>query len=153
LGVRSGERVEVVSGLQSEDAVVVNGSFSLRAEVERAGLRPTETPRTDGAARHMAPMPSPSQAKPSAEPQLATVVASEKGFEPATLKLRAGVPARITFRRTTDQTCATEVIFPNLKIKRDLPLNKPVVIELTPQKGELTFACGMNMFKGSIVVQ
>jgi plastocyanin domain-containing protein len=108
---------------------------------------------TAAVACQRAPVPSSSQAKPSAEPQEATVVASEKGFEPPTLELRAGVPARITFRRTTDKTCATEVIFPNLKIERDLPLNQPVVIELTPQKGELTFACGMDMFKGSIVVQ
>jgi plastocyanin domain-containing protein len=96
---------------------------------------------------------SPSQSRPPAEPQQATVVASEEGFEPPTLKLRAGVPARITFRRTTDKTCATEVIFADLKIKRDLPLNQPVVIELTPQKGDWTFACGMDMFKGSIVVE
>ena len=50
---------------------------------------------------------------------------SEKGYEPATVTLRAGTPARITFVRTTDKTCGTEVVFPSLNIKRALPLNSP----------------------------
>jgi hypothetical protein len=129
-----------LAGLQLGDSVVTEGSFSLRAEVERAGLR------RDGNAA-----PPASQAK--SEPQPATIVVSEKGFEPSSLTLRAGVPARVTFRRTTDKTCATSVVFSSLKIKRDLPLNQPVMIEFTPQAGELAFACGMSMFKGSIVVQ
>ena len=65
------------------------------------------------------------------------------------MTLRAGTPARLTFVRTTDQTCATEVAVPSLKIKRALPLNKPVEIEFTPEKaGTIGVACGMNMFKG-----
>jgi plastocyanin domain-containing protein len=68
------------------------------------------------------------------------------------LTLRAGVPARLTFVRTTDKTCATEVVFPSLNLKRALPLNQAVVVEVTPSKGELTFTCGMNMLRGTIVV-
>ena len=81
------------------------------------------------------------------------VVVSEQGYEPAKVTLRAGVPARVTFVRTTDKTCGTEVVFPSLNIKRALPLNQPVVIEFTPDKsGDIAFACGMNMLKGAIVV-
>jgi plastocyanin domain-containing protein len=68
--------------------------------------------------------------------------------------LRVGTPARITFVRTTDKTCGTEVVFPSLNIKRALPLNEPVAIEFTPaNSGETAFACGMNMLKGVVVVQ
>jgi plastocyanin domain-containing protein len=82
------------------------------------------------------------------------VVVNEQGYEPAKLTLRAGTPARITFVRTTDKTCGTEVVFPSLNVKRALPLNEPVVIELTPAKtGDLAFACGMNMLHGTVVVQ
>jgi plastocyanin domain-containing protein len=56
-----------------------------------------------------------------------------KGYEPAKLTLRAGQPARITFVRTTDKTCGTEVVFPSLNIRRPLPLNEPVVIDFTPR--------------------
>jgi plastocyanin domain-containing protein len=68
--------------------------------------------------------------------------------------LRAGTPARITFRRTTDKTCGTEVVFPSLDITGALPLNQPVQIEFTPAKaGDIAFACGMNMLRGTVVVE
>jgi plastocyanin domain-containing protein len=79
---------------------------------------------------------------------------SAQGYEPAKVTLRGGVPARLTFLRTTDETCGAEVVFPSLNIKRALPLNQPVQIELTPPTtGEIAFACGMNMLHGSVVVQ
>ena len=79
---------------------------------------------------------------------------NEQGYEPAKVTLRAGIPARLTFLRTTDKTCGTEVVFPSLNIKRALPLNEPVVIEFTPAKaGDIAFACGMNMLKGVVAVQ
>ena len=78
----------------------------------------------------------------------------ETSFEPSRLTLRAGVPARLTFTRTTDKTCATSVVFASLNIRRDLPLNQPVVIEFAPAKaGEIAFACGMNMLRGTVVVR
>jgi plastocyanin domain-containing protein len=79
---------------------------------------------------------------------------TEQGYEPNKLSLRAGVPARVTFVRTTDKTCGTEVVFPSLNIKRALPLNQPVEIDFTATKGgEITFVCGMNMLKGIVVVE
>ena len=41
LGDTSGERSQVQAGLQPGDRVVVKGSFFLRAERERLGLRPS----------------------------------------------------------------------------------------------------------------
>jgi plastocyanin domain-containing protein len=86
--------------------------------------------------------------------QSAKILVNEQGFEPAKVTLRAGTPARLTFVRTTDKTCGTEVVFPSLNIKRALPLNEPVIIEFTPAKAEeIAFACGMNMLRGAVVVQ
>jgi len=77
-----------------------------------------------------------------------------QGFEPATLTVRRGIRTRITFLRTTDNTCAREVVFPDFGIKRNLPLNQPVVITVTPnKKGEFRFTCGMNMMNGRLIVQ
>ena len=147
LGQASGEQVDVVSGVQPGDVVVTEGSFFVRAERERLGLRPSA--KTPGAT------PGPSSDGRSREPaQTAKVVVSEQGYEPAKVTLRAGTPARITFERTTDKTCGMEVVFPSLNIKRALPLNDPVVIDFTPVKsGDIAFACGMNMLHGTVVVQ
>ena len=85
--------------------------------------------------------------------QTATVEINDKGFEPGSLKLKAGAPAKVTFVRKTDETCAKEVVIKDYKIERKLPLNEPVTVEFTPRKGEFVFACGMNMVKGKLIVE
>jgi RND family efflux transporter MFP subunit len=151
LGDASGEQVEVTAGVQPGDVVVIEGTFFVRAERERLGLRPAATAT---AATGMSGTPPASSGSGTASVQSAKIVVNEQGFEPAKVALRAGMPARLTFVRTTDKTCGTEVVFPSLNIKRALPLNEPVAIEFTPAKsGEVAFACGMNMFRGTVVVQ
>ncbi len=136
LGATTDKEVEIISGVQPGDAVVIKGSFALRAERERLGLRPAVA------------------AGQPRDAQTGRVIVSEKGFEPARVTLRAGAPVRLTFFRTTDATCATEVVIPALKIKRSLPLNQPVDIEFTQEKaGEVAFACGMGMLNGTLVVE
>ena len=52
LGQTSGEQVEVMSGVQPGDVVVTAGSFFVRAERERLGLRPAPgTPNASPAPR------------------------------------------------------------------------------------------------------
>ena len=147
LGQASGAQVEVVSGVEAGDVVVTEGSFFVRAERERLGLRPAANASSAGPAAS-------SDGRGSEPTQTARVTVSEQGYEPAKVTLRAGIPARITFVRTTDKTCGTEIAFPSLNIRRPLPLNEPVVIEFTPAKsGDIGFACGMNMLQGTVVVQ
>ena len=85
--------------------------------------------------------------------QSSKIAITPKGFEPSSITLKKGVPATITFIRQTSDTCATSVQIPEYKIKRDLPLNQPVAVEITPTKTrEFAFMCGMKMLKGSVVV-
>src|SRR5262249_9186389 len=147
LGDRVGNDVVVLGGVQRGESVVADGSFTVRAERDRLGLRSTEA-----RAGTNAPAAS-SQPAARPEPQRATILVTERGYEPAKLTLRAGEPARMTFVRTTDKTCGTEVVFPSMNIRRSLPLHEPVVIELTPRtSGEIGFVCGMNMLRGTVVV-
>ena len=84
----------------------------------------------------------------------AKVEIGAKGFQPVAIRLRRGVPARVTFLRTTDATCAKEIVLPDFGIRRALPLNEAVVVSFTPQeKGAFTFVCGMNMLRGQLIVQ
>src|SRR5260221_3166910 len=93
----------------------------------------------------------------SLEPGERRVVADEQGFTPPSLALAKGAPGSttaVTFVRTTDKTCATEVVFPDLGLKKDLPLNQPVAIDVPADSARtLTFQCGMGMFKGSLLVK
>ena len=81
------------------------------------------------------------------------VVVTEQGFTPAVVTVPRGMPATIVFTRKTDQTCATEAVFAALGGRRlALPLDKAVTIELPAERPDsLTYACGMEMFSGSVV--
>ena len=82
------------------------------------------------------------------------VTVNEQGFTPSSITVKPGQPAKITFVRTTDNTCAKEVVFPAMKLTKTLPLNEPVTIDLSGQApGEISFACGMNMFHGKVVIR
>jgi plastocyanin domain-containing protein len=86
---------------------------------------------------------------------LVRVEANDQGFQPPRVQIPANQPVNLLFRRTSDSTCATSVVFPDLKIERDLPLNKDVQVDLPALPGgkELAFQCGMGMYKSKIVAQ
>lgn len=88
------------------------------------------------------------------EKQVITLSVTEKGFEPNIVDVKPGIPLVLKVTRKTDATCATQVQIPSKKIKKDLPLNKEVSIEVGKlEKGEVRFACGMNMMDGQIIVK
>jgi plastocyanin domain-containing protein len=92
-------------------------------------------------------------ARIEAEVQVAEIAVGASGFRPEAVALRAGVPARLVFRRTTDDTCATEVQAPGVP-PTPLPLHEPVAIAFTPREGgTLRFACGMDMMEGTLLIQ
>jgi plastocyanin domain-containing protein len=85
------------------------------------------------------------------------VRATEHGFVPSHVTLAKGAPgskATLTFTRETEDTCALDVVFPELELKKPLPLNAPVTVDVpTDEARTLTFQCGMAMYKSSVVVQ
>ena len=100
--------------------------------------------------------PTPAVAAPGAAraEQRVKIRVTSKGFEPAMVRLKAGVPTVLVVTRTTDRTCATELVIPSRKIRQALPLRRPVEIRLGPEKaGRLRFACGMDMVLGTLVVE
>lgn len=81
------------------------------------------------------------------------ITADDKGFSPSSVTVQKGAKATLVFTRTTDDTCANKVVFPELKIEKDLPKNTPVKIDIpTDKEQKLTFQCGMAMYKSSVVV-
>lgn len=92
-------------------------------------------------------------AKPEVPAGAILVNVTGPGFEPARIEVKKGKKVQLAFFRADGRNCADKVVFPDLKIERDLPVGKTVVVEFVPKKvGEVAFACGMNMLKGSVVV-
>ena len=82
------------------------------------------------------------------------VTVSKDGYTPAKLTIKAGQPVKLAFTRTDEENCGGTVVFPKLKISAKLPVGQTVLVELPAQeKGELSFACGMNMLKGTLIVE
>lgn len=76
------------------------------------------------------------------------------GYSPEVISVPVGKTTKIIFLRTDPTECLSEVVLPDFKIKRELPLNKKVTIEITPNKiGEFDYACSMNMYHGKIIVK
>lgn len=76
------------------------------------------------------------------------------GYSPATVYVPVGKPAKLTFLRTDANSCLEELIVPDLKISKDLPLNSPISITVTiTSPGKYPFHCGMNMYHGQIIAR
>ncbi len=79
---------------------------------------------------------------------------TENGFEPSSINVKPGTKVELKVTRKTDSTCAREIIIPSKNIKKELPLNKTISVQTGKlDKGEITFACGMNMVTGVIIVK
>lgn len=84
----------------------------------------------------------------------AVIHITSNGFEPTFLAIDSGSPATLAFVRTSEPNCGSSVVFPALRITAEVPLGGVAMIELpASQVGQLTFACGMGMYRGAIVIQ
>lgn len=85
--------------------------------------------------------------------QEATVVI-RGGYDPHVVRVKAGVPLRLTFDRQETSGCSEEVVIGDFGIRQYLPAGQQTAIELTPEKpGTYEFTCGMNMLRGRIVAE
>lgn len=94
-------------------------------------------------------------APPAASAAIRTIdVVVDRGYQPARIEIRAGERVRLRFVRRDYTPCTREVVFPSLGIRRELPTNDEVTIELPPlSPGEHAFHCGMNMIHGVLIVR
>lgn len=77
----------------------------------------------------------------------------EGGYKPEVIIVPQGKLTKLNFLRKDPSSCLEEVVLGDFKIKKFLPLNKKVSIEINPkEKGEYVFSCGMNMFHGKLRV-
>ena len=77
----------------------------------------------------------------------------KNGFSPSSIDAEAGHKLNLVFNRADKNNCGNVVVFPKLKIRKNLPVGKDVIVSFTPtEAGNIAFTCGMGMMKGNIVV-
>jgi len=79
------------------------------------------------------------------------VTVDSHGFTPARIEVKSGKPVTLAVTRAATPNCGSQIVFPSLGIKRDLPVGQTTLISLPALKGEVSFACGMGMLRGMIV--
>ncbi|WP_438028307.1 cupredoxin domain-containing protein [Sorangium sp. So ce233] len=81
------------------------------------------------------------------------IAVNDSGFSPSTIELKKGEPVVLRFTRTTKSECLKAIAIPDLKVEKDLPLNTPVEVAVTPEKeGKMVLQCWMAMIKATINV-
>jgi plastocyanin domain-containing protein len=102
--------------------------------------------------------PAPARAsapQQAGEPWTVDMKVTQNGYEPSPLILKKGEPVTLNITRTTEKTCATEIIIKEHGINTDLPLNETVQVTFTPeQTGELKYGCAMGqMISGVFYIE
>ncbi|MCI1987474.1 MAG: cupredoxin domain-containing protein [Lactobacillus sp.] len=76
------------------------------------------------------------------------------GYSPERVVLKQGVPAVLNFTREDPSSCLDRVVFPDFGINQALPQGETEAIKIdTSKPGEYTWACGMDMFHGQLVIE
>jgi plastocyanin domain-containing protein len=81
-------------------------------------------------------------------------IAVQGGYEPRTVRVRAGRPVRLVFDRRETSSCSEEIVFGDFGIRRFLPAFQQTTIEVTPERpGTYEFTCGMSMLRGRLIAE
>jgi plastocyanin domain-containing protein len=76
------------------------------------------------------------------------------GYTPDTIRVTAGRPVRLLFRRDETSVCSEQVVIPDFGRSADLPTGATVPVEFLPgEPGEYEFTCQMGMLRGRIMVE
>src|SRR5579883_2451788 len=76
------------------------------------------------------------------------------GYSPSNISVPVNKTTTLNFLRKDPSTCLEEVVLPDFKIRKFLPMNKTVSIDVIPKKeGTYEIVCGMNMFHGKIIAK
>ncbi len=82
------------------------------------------------------------------------IVVENGVYQPARIKLPANQAVTLNFLRKDASSCAETLLIPALHVSESLPLNKPKgVILPAMEKGEYTFHCQMQMYRGQLTVE
>lgn len=129
--------------------------FPSLAALAFAGLVASCSKPTDASpeAAHTGGATTGGAAAPALEGRRIDIAVNGEGYTPSKIEAKQGEALVLRFNRTTKSDCLAQVVFPDQKITKDLPLNTPVEVAIKADKpGKIPFQCGMAMVHGSINV-
>lgn len=86
--------------------------------------------------------------------QHVAVAVMNEGFVPSEVTVHKNQPVALEVTRRTGKPFAKEFEMTASGIRRDLPVNEPVVIEFTPREaGQVEYSVGNELYRGRIVIE
>ena len=82
------------------------------------------------------------------------LVVVDHGYHPSVVRVRAGAPFRLVFRRDESESCSEAVALPELGHFALLPEGREVVIDCGPlERGTYGFSCASGLLRGTLEVR
>ncbi|MDN3017077.1 cupredoxin domain-containing protein [Paenibacillus sp. BSR1-1] len=82
------------------------------------------------------------------------MLVTEKGYSPNVIRVKKGVPVELEIKNPLENSCLSTFMIPDFNINKVNLKTGTTNLTFTPDKsGEYTFSCGMQMFKGTIIVE
>lgn len=79
---------------------------------------------------------------------------TQTGYSPNVIRVRKGVPVELDVHNPLENSCLSTLNIPDFNMNNVNLKVGTTTLSFTPSNsGEYTFSCGMNMFKGKIIVQ
>lgn len=76
------------------------------------------------------------------------------GYSPNVIKVKKGVPVELNITNPGDNSCFSTFMMPDFNLNNVNLKAGTTKLTFTPDKeGKYTFTCGMNMFKGTVIVE
>tara|TARA_R110001583_G_scaffold11285_2_gene51354 strand:+ start:29895 stop:30254 length:360 start_codon:yes stop_codon:yes gene_type:complete len=83
-----------------------------------------------------------------------TIVVQNGIYQPSIIKIKADQSSTLTFLRKDANPCSRTLLFPDLEISMELPIDKIQTVDLPALKaGEYPFQCSMKMYSGLLIVE
>ncbi|WP_231705869.1 cupredoxin domain-containing protein [Effusibacillus lacus] len=96
---------------------------------------------------------SPGEVKEKNGFQIVDVIVKKDGYSPEEIKVKAGVPVKIHFKKDYEGGCLSYVLIKDFDITQKLQTGT-TTIEINPKtSGTYKFTCGMEMYEGTIIAQ
>ena len=82
--------------------------------------------------------------------QEVSIRATNRGYEPASVEVKAGQRVRISFSASGDAGCGRAFIMRKAGISLISKAGSTETAEFTPEKGSYSYQCSMAMFRGEL---
>ncbi|MDQ1146444.1 heme/copper-type cytochrome/quinol oxidase subunit 2 [Bacillus sp. SORGH_AS 510] len=82
------------------------------------------------------------------------MLVTKTGYTPNVIRVKKGVPIELEINNPLEDSCLSTFMIPDFNIKNVNLKVGTTKLSFTPDKtGKYTFSCGMEMFKGTIIVE